>query len=107
MLLQTLLVVMGIILFVLPGIYLAVAFSLALPLLVEKEMGIWQALETSRKAMTHCWFRCWGLMVVATLVATIGGAFTFGIGLIWFMPLAALSFGVLYRNVFGYEGLRA
>ena len=98
---------MGFVLLVLPGIYLAVAYSLALPLLVEKEMGIWQALEISRRAVTHCWLRCWGLMLVATLVAIIGGGFTFGIGLIWFMPLAALSFGVLYRNVFGYEGVQA
>lgn len=104
MLLQSLLIVVGLLFLLLPGIYLAIAYSLALPLLIEKEMGIWQALETSRKAISRCWFRCWGLMIVAGLIAAFGGGFTLGIGLIWFVPLAALSFGVLYRNVFGYEG---
>lgn len=104
MLLQSLLVVSGMVFLLLPGIYLAVSYSLALPLLVEKEMGIWQALETSRKAISKCWFRCLGLMIVTFMLAAIGGAFTFGVGLVWFIPLAALSFGVLYRNVFGYEG---
>jgi hypothetical protein len=47
-----------------------------------------------------------GLMIVTIVLAAIGGGLTFGIGLIWFAPLAALSFGVLYRNVFGYEGVR-
>jgi uncharacterized membrane protein len=106
MLLEFVLIVVGLLLFVLPGIYLAVAYSFALPLLVEKRMGIWQAMEASRKALGHCWFRFVGLMVVCSLLLGIGGFFTLGVGFIWFIPLTVLSFGVLYRNIFGYEGAR-
>jgi uncharacterized membrane protein len=107
MLLQSLLVIVGIFFLVLPGIYLAVSYTLALPLLIEKDMGVWESLETSRRAISNCWFRCFGLMMVAGLIAGIGGLMTLGVGLIWFAPLAMLSFGVFYRNVFGFERRRA
>ena len=106
MLLQSLLIIVGMLFLILPGIYLAVSYTLALPLLVEKDVGIWESLETSRKAISNCWFRCLGLMLVAGMIAGIGGMFTLGVGLVWFAPLAILAFGVLYRNVFGFEGRR-
>jgi uncharacterized membrane protein len=107
LLLQSLLIVAGFLFLILPGIYLGVAYTLALPLMVEKEMGIWEALETSRKALSHCWFRVLGLQVVCVMLLGIGGGLTLGVGFVWFIPLTALSFGVLYRNIFGYEGAQA
>ena len=79
MLLQSVLIIAGALFLILPGIYLAVSYSLALPLLIEKEMGIWESLETSRKAISNCWFRCLGLMIVAGMIAGLGGAFTLGL----------------------------
>ncbi|MFP6639473.1 MAG: hypothetical protein VCC04_04450, partial [Myxococcota bacterium] len=45
-------VVIGLAVLVLPGIYLAISYVLAMPLLIEKGLGPWQAMETSRKAIT-------------------------------------------------------
>ncbi|MBW2273117.1 MAG: hypothetical protein JRG96_07590 [Deltaproteobacteria bacterium] len=104
---QTVLVLLGMLLFIIPGIYLSVAYGLAFPLLVEKNMGVWEALETSRKAVTQCWFRFWGLWIVMSVIALGGTVVTLGIGLIWLGPMAMLCFGVAYRNIFGYEGARA
>ena len=102
MLLMYLLVLVGFILLVLPGIYLMVAFSMAMPLIVEKNMGVWEALQTSRKAMTHQWFTFFGLGIVVMLIYLVGGMFTLGIGLIWILPFLFLVMGVVYRTVFGY-----
>jgi hypothetical protein len=97
--LMMLLIMVGFVLLIIPGIYLAVAYSLAIPLLVEKNLGIWEALETSRKAITKCWFRMFGLYIVI-LVIVLLAMLPLGIGLIWALPLTNLVMGVVYRNLF-------
>lgn len=97
---MSILVTIGLFLLVLPGIYLAVAYMLTLPLIVDKGLGPWQALETSRKAITKHWFAFFGFLIVALLLY-IAGALPLLIGLIWVLPLLAIAFGVVYRNIFG------
>lgn len=97
-----LLIAIGLMLLVVPGIYLMIAYGMAIPLLVDKNMGIWEALETSRKAMTKCWFRYFGLMLLMMLIIMIS-AIPLGLGLIWTMPTLVLVVGVVYRDLFGVE----
>jgi len=52
MVLWYVLVAIGFCLLVLPGIYLMIAYGLAFPLVVEKNMSPWEALETSRRAIS-------------------------------------------------------
>lgn len=98
--LMTILMMLGFILLVLPGIYLMVAYMLALPLIVDQNLGPWQALETSRKAITKHWFGFFGFLIVCLLLY-IAGALPLLIGLIWVLPLLSIAFGVVYRNIFG------
>ena len=95
-------IALGLILLIIPGIYLMVAFSMAVPLVVEKNMGPWEALTTSRKAITHKWFAMLGLSLLSMLVILIA-AIPLGIGLIWGAPLVTLAFAILYRDMFGVE----
>lgn len=99
---QGLLTMLGFLLLVLPGIYLAIAYMMGGTLLVVRDLGIWESLETSRKALTNCWFRLLGLGVLLALIVIVGGSVTLGIGLIWLVPFSWLCLGVAYRNVFGY-----
>ena len=46
---------LGLLLLILPGLYLAIALSLALPLLVERELGVLDALTTSLKIVNAIW----------------------------------------------------
>lgn len=96
------LVVVGLVLLVIPGIYLVVAYTMATPLLVDKGLAPWEAMETSRKALTHQWFKVFGLILILGLLnmATI---LTLGIGLFWTVPLTFISIGILYQRVFGIE----
>lgn len=100
--LMYLLIAIGFVLLIIPGIYLGVSYYLALPLLVEKNLGVWAALETSRQAVTKRWFAIFGLFLVLGLInfATI---FTLFIGMIWTVPMSVIAFGILYRDVFGVE----
>ena len=98
----TALIIVGLVLLVLPGIYLAVAYSLTPLLIVDKKMSPWQAMEASRKAVTHCWFRAFFLFLVFLLILVLS-ALPAGIGLIWTIPMAVLLHGIAYRNIFGYQ----
>lgn len=99
-LLMMLLIAIGIVVLVLPGIYLAFAYALALPLLVNKNLGIWEALETSRKGITACWFRFFGFAIIASVIALIS-AIPLGIGLVWTLPWLYIAIGIIYRDLFG------
>lgn len=98
--LMMLLIYLGFFLLVLPGLYLAVAYMLAIPLVVERGLSPWQALEASRKAITQHWFKVFGLFLLLGLIVAIS-AIPLGIGLIWTVPLFVVAMGVLYRTIFG------
>jgi uncharacterized membrane protein len=99
-LLTTLMTYVGLALLIIPGFYLAVAYGMTVPLIAFNNLGAWQAMEISRKAITHKWFSVFGLHLVVGLLLMVS-ALPLGIPLIWTAPWAALTFGVLYRRIFG------
>ena len=103
-LLMVALIMVGFVLLVLPAFYLMIAYILAGPLVIERGLGVWEALETSRKAITNHWFKVFGLLAIAGFAMTLGTIFTLGIGMIWAMPFFFLLYGVLYNRIFGYSG---
>jgi uncharacterized membrane protein len=99
-LLTTLMSYLGIALLVIPGIYLIVAYGMTVPLIAFNDLGAWQAMEISRKAITRRWFSVFGLHFLVAIVVCLS-ALPLGIGLIWTIPWAILVLGVLYRRIFG------
>jgi uncharacterized membrane protein len=97
-----LLVALGFVLLIIPGIYLLFAYNFAQPLVVEKNLRPWQALEASRKAITHRWFAFFGIALLLMLI-NFATVFTLFIGLLWTVPFSAIAAGILYRNIFGIE----
>ncbi len=95
-----LLIYLGMLLLLLPGIYLAVAYLLAIPLVVERGLSPWQALEASRKAISQHWFKVFGLFLLLGVIVILS-AIPLGIGLVWSIPLMVVAMGVLYRTIFG------
>lgn len=99
-LVMTVMIGIGLVLLILPGIYLAVAYAMALPLLIEKQMGVWDALETSRKALSKRWFTVFALFILLGILVAVS-ALPLGIGLIWTIPLSVTVLGVVYKTIFG------
>ncbi len=92
--------IIGFVLLVLPGIYLSIAYVFTLPLIADKGMDVWEAMEFSRKTVTKHWFKVFGLLFLLGLIF-LAGVMTFGIGLIWAVPLLFLTlYGLLYRSIF-------
>lgn len=98
------LTLIGFLLLILPGIYLSIAYAFALPLIADKGLDVWEAMELSRKAVTKNWFKVFGLMFLLVLIFGLG-ALAFGIGLIWAIPLMFVTlYGLLYPLIF--DGLK-
>jgi hypothetical protein len=62
-----LLVQISVLLCCLPSIYLQIAWLFSLPLVVDRRMDFWSAMELSRRVATRHWFKLFGLCVVAFL----------------------------------------
>jgi hypothetical protein len=56
---------------VLPGLYLFVAWTFSVPLVADKRLEFWSAMELSRKVVTRVWFEVFGLLVLAFLPAIL------------------------------------
>lgn len=102
MLIMYIMILLGLLLLVIPGIYLMIAYYFAAPLVVEKGLSPWQALEISRKAVTRRWFSIFFIFFVLTLIVGLSAIPLF-IGTIWTIPMAVIVYGIMYRNMFGYE----
>ena len=100
--LMIVMIMLGFILLIIPGIYLAIAYMFAMLLVLEKNMGAWEALETSRLAVTHHWFKLFGVSLVMGLIIFIS-MLPLGIGLFWTVPMFYILNGVLYQRIFGVD----
>jgi len=101
LILMYLMIGIGFLLLILPGIYLSMAYMFALPLMIEKNLGIWEAMEASRKSITHHWFKVFGLFFCISALGLLGVVTV--IGWIWLLPLAMLSIGTLYVHIYGVQ----
>jgi len=117
-LLTSTLVTIGLTLFYLPGIFLAVALSLVLPLVVEKKMSPIKAISVSLQATRFQWFKIFALYLILALTVMVSalpvaaaGASEFGfIAIAFFIfcltyiaPLFYNVKGILYREIFGLQ----
>ncbi len=101
-LLITLLTYLGFMLLVLPGIYLSIAYLLVIPLIIDKNMDAWPAMEKSRKAISRQWFKIFALYLVMGVIYLIS-MIPFGLGIIWTLPMIVVMNGIVYRIIFGVE----
>lgn len=104
--LMYILISIGFFLLIIPGIYLSIAYSMSLILVVDKGMSPWKALETSRKAVTKHWFSLFVLFLAISIINALG-TIPLGLGLIWTVPMSIIAYGIAYRNMFGYSGAKA
>ena len=90
----------GFVLVLLPGIYLAVSYLFVSMLIIDYRMEFWQAMETSRQIVTKNWFSLFVFFLVL-LVVNLLGMLALGIGILVTMPLSICSICVAYRDIVG------
>jgi hypothetical protein len=101
-----LLTFVGLLLLILPGIYLMVAWLMFGPLLIlDKRLDFWAAMELSRKVVHKHWWQVFGLMLVL-LIVLLAGVLACGIGVFVAMPIATAASVYAYEDIFGGQPLR-
>lgn len=100
--LVVLVTLLGFILLILPGIYLSVSYVFTLSLVADKGLGVWEAMELSRKTVTQQWWKFFGLSLVILLIITLS-IIPLGVGLVWSVPITYLTYGLLYHRLFDEE----
>jgi len=83
----------------LPVVYFAFCWMFSIPLIVDKGMDFWPAMQLSRrKVLQHPW-RIALLALVAEILG-FSGALGFGIGVVFTLPLSFLIKLALYEDIF-------
>jgi uncharacterized membrane protein len=99
-----LLIGLGLLLLIVPGIYLAVSYMFAQLFVIDKNMDFWPAMETSRKLITKKWFAFLGLGILLLLLV-LAGVLVFGIGVLVTVPLAACVLAAAYEDIVGLNSV--
>lgn len=100
-------ILVGTILLILPGIYIAVALSFSVHLLLEyRELGlsIWDCVVISEKVVRKKWFEVALFYFLLSLMVFAGTAFVFPF--IFVLPYSTICYCHLFRDVFGTTLLR-
>ncbi len=97
---STLLVCIGFVLLLLPGIYLAIGYMFTTFLVIDYRMEFWQAMEMSRTIISRHWFSFFGFACVL-FVLNMLGALAFGIGLLITIPVTSCAAAIAYKEIVG------
>jgi hypothetical protein len=93
----------GLLLLVLPGIYLIVAYSFAYILATDKRLSFWDAMETSRRTITRQWWRVLGLILLGIPFLLLGIA-ALGFGVLVTIPLIVGAQAYAYEDLCNPKG---
>jgi uncharacterized membrane protein len=99
-LIKAVLTSIGFFLCILPGIYLGVGYVFTLPLILDKRMEFWTAMEVSRRVVHRHWWSTFALVIVLAIVACLG-ALACIVGLFVSIPVASAALMFVYEDLFG------
>lgn len=90
----------GLLLCLVPGIYLWVSWAFTLPLVIDRKLDFWDAMELSRKVVTKHWWAMFGLLIVCFLVV-LAGLLACCVGVIVTTAIAQAAVLYAYEDIFG------
>lgn len=93
------LVSLGLVLFVVPGVYLMVGYSLSILLHIFAGLDFWESLEYSRKIVTKNWWKFF-LLVLSLILINIIGALVF-VGVFVTIPVSFFTAYCAFEAVTG------
>ncbi len=92
----------GFILLIIPGVYFLLAYIFAAPLVVDRRLDFWEALELSRRTVNPIWFNMFGFLLLLLLL-NLGGAVALGVGLLVTVPVTMGAITAAYADLFGLQ----
>jgi uncharacterized membrane protein len=76
------------------------------PLMIDRDLGAWQAVVISAKAVWNNLGGIAGMMGMAIIVSIPASVLTCGLGIYFLMPVMFAGYAVAYRKVFPLSGNR-
>ena len=98
----TVFVSIGFFFLIIPGIVISALYMFAFPLILEKNMDFWEAMETSRKVVTKNIFELSVFMLVLYIFMVIG-VLLFFVGFLVALPIVFAAIALAYKDLFGLE----
>lgn len=95
-----LLTALGLLLLIIPGIYLAVAYQFTYLLILDHKLDFWPAMEVSRRVITANWFWMLLLIIAAGILSALGFVILL-IGFILTAPILYAAFAASYEQLVG------
>ncbi len=99
---SSLLTAIGLMLLVIPGIYLAVGYTFASFLVIDRRLDFWPAMELSRRKVNPIWFSLFAFTLLLTVI-NLAGALLLGLGLIVTVPLTFGALTAAYDDLLGFQ----
>jgi len=99
---SALLVGVGLVLLILPGIFLMVCYLFSSMLVIDRRLDFWPAMELSRRTVQTQWFGFFIFLLLIILI-NLGGALLLGLGLLVSLPVSACAVAAAYADVFGLQ----
>jgi len=89
----------GLLVLSIPSLYLLVGYVFVLPLIVDRNLPFWRAMETSRRTVHRQWFQTFGLLFAAGLLLIIPARW-FIFGLVLTLPVCTAALMFAYEDLF-------
>lgn len=94
------LIVIGLIFLIVPGIYLGVSYSFAHLFVIFLGYDFWPAMELSRKIISLRWWDFFGFFVLLFLI-NLAGLLACGIGVLFTSPLTLCIIYIAFEDIIG------
>jgi uncharacterized membrane protein len=98
--LSTIIIFLGFIALILPGIYLVVGYCFAPFFIVFGKMDLWDALEYSRKVIHKEWFSMFIFLFILGLLNLVG-LLALGIGVLFTLPITYCAMYAAFDDIVG------
>lgn len=95
-------IALGLVVLIVPGIYLAVAYTFVPLFIVFGKIEFWDGMEFSRKLVTKKWWNIFGFVLLLMLI-NMAGALAFLVGLLFTIPLTYCAIYVAFEDIVGTE----
>ena len=95
-------IALGLLALIVPGIYLAVAYTFAPLFIVFGKMEFWDGMEFSRKLITRNWWSLFGFVLIIFLI-NLAGALALLVGLLFTIPLTYCAIYAAFEDIVGTE----
>ena len=101
-LVSSILILLGFILLIIPGLYLLTSYLFAPLLVLDRKLDFWPAMEMSRKTVQPQFFGFF-VFLLLLMVINIAGALALGVGLLVTGPISIGALTAAYAEIFGFS----